>query len=88
MAALTEQGFPLDAQFRIGALAPAETPPAAISARSARLHKAVANLVMQKKLQALDMPPQQDTQPESTLYIGNETPDGKVVCTASIRIDD
>jgi tripartite-type tricarboxylate transporter receptor subunit TctC len=86
---LAEQGFPVDAEFWIGLLAPKNTPPAAVAAISARIAEAVADPEVQKRLRGLGMAPHQLSQPEFSSYVQNEYVRwGQVIRTAGIKIDE
>jgi tripartite-type tricarboxylate transporter receptor subunit TctC len=86
---LAEQGFPVDAEFWIGVLAPPKTNPAAVATLSRRFQEAVADPEVQKKLRAQGMSPHQATQPEYARYVADEYKRwGEVIQKAGIKIDE
>jgi tripartite-type tricarboxylate transporter receptor subunit TctC len=86
---LAEQGYPVDADFWIGVLAPPKTPLTVATAISARIHEAVADPEVQQKLRGLGMTPHLVSQPEFASYVAGEYGRwGQLIRTAGIRVDE
>jgi tripartite-type tricarboxylate transporter receptor subunit TctC len=86
---LAEQGFPVNAEFWIGVLAPPKTPLAIASSISSRVAEVVADPDVQKQLRVLGMTPHQVTQPQFAEYVSAEYARwGKVIRDAGIKIDE
>lgn len=85
---LAEQGYPVNAVFWIGVLAPPGTPTHIAETISKAIGETVEDPKVQEKLHGLGMVPHLGTQKEFAQYVANEYERwGKVIKDAGIRVD-